>query len=144
MSDEKGSRSQGFEIENLSDFLRDRKATRREYTITAKPLFDPNGDLVWLHVLATYKLGAPGTGYQESYGYAWTTAADGITPKDVDSLSIQIEVAGELSPAQPLRLNNIHRIGTATRGEYAYIPQKVTAYAVSEGPHIEATDTSDD
>jgi hypothetical protein len=105
-------------------------------------LVTSSGDLIWLHVLALYKLGAEG--YQESYGYAWTTDVDGSTPQNVDSLSIQIEVAGELSPPEPMTLQNTNRVGTATREVYSSVPQRVTAYAVSEGPHIEASDTSDD
>jgi hypothetical protein len=143
MADERQNKTEIFKVDSLSDFLKQAKSTRRDFTVTARPLRDAtSGDLVWLFVLATYKLGAEG--YQESYGYAWTTEADGTTPKKVESLSIQIEVAGELAPPEPLSFSNVSKIGTGTRGVYQNTPQRVTAYAVSEGPHLEASDTSDD
>ena len=131
-----------LQVESLAQLFEGSNISGRAFQIAARASSRENSETVILHALATYKVGGGNT--QESYGYAWATAADGTTPKRVGRLSIQIEVAGELSPSSPLRGENADRLGTATRGAYDDLPQRVTVYASSENPDIQVSDTSDD
>lgn len=133
-------------INNFLDFLKQFEGDKDEhqFTIRAKAVRNAAGWTI-LHAVASYQsTSAGGNQQQKSYGAAWTTAEDNQTPQKVGELSIQLEIAGEKSPPEPFSQTDVSSIGTATRGVYDSVPQKVTAYAKSHNPDIELTVTSDD
>lgn len=126
------------ESPELSALFVDREETRQPLRVLVQPVRAANGEIVLLHVLATYRFSV---NTQESFGFAWTTEADGRTPVNVGSLTVTIEVAGSTQTSPTRR--NVSRNSVGTRGAFDE-PQRVRAIAVSTDPDIEVEDTTDD
>jgi len=138
MAEQRQGDVETFEVRSLEDLLKGR-GELSEIKVSAQPMRDENNNYTWLFVLAGYRYNGD---TQESHGHAWTTAADGKTPKKVGSLHVQVEVAG--STTSWLGADNINSVGTGTRGSYSSVPQRVVARAMSKNPDIQAEDTTDD
>jgi hypothetical protein len=131
--------NQNITLEEFFNRAKGREFSKRKFTISAKVMRDANNETVILHALATFELEG---NKQQSLGFAWTTAADGVTPKSVDQLKVIVEAGGTSVDSQFISSTSKNSFGF--KQEFASVPQKVTATAVSRGPDIEVTDTSDD
>lgn len=126
------------ESPELTVFFEHPEETRQPFRVLVQPTRAANGQIVLLHVLARSRFSV---NTQESFGFAWTTEADGRTPVNVGSLTVTVEVAGstQTSPTG----TNVSRNSVGTRGAFDQ-PQRVRAIAVSTDPDIEVEDSTDD